>query len=72
LKFLQIFAGILLAFAAKVYASFGCAGKHFALLAIRTSFFRPAAIALDLFLGPLKPCRNPLEPFRIFRGADEY
>jgi hypothetical protein len=72
LKFLQVLTGILFAFTAKDDASFSCACKHFALLAIRTSFVRSASIALDLFLGPLKSFRNHLEPFRIFRGANEY
>jgi hypothetical protein len=70
LKLFQFIAGILLTGTAKIDASFGGAGKHFAFPAIRPSLGRPTSGTPDRLLGKLKSRRQLLEPGRIFFGSD--
>jgi hypothetical protein len=71
LKLFQVVAGKLFTFAAKIDASFCCASKHFAVLAIRQPLVRPAAIAFALFLRKMQLCRHFFELFGIFSGGNK-
>jgi hypothetical protein len=73
LKCLQVLAGIFRAFTAEINPLCRCAFDHDAFaLAVKATFFRPAAVTLHVLKGPLETPGYHREPPLVFPRPDIY